>query len=298
VPLSRVPSVACAVVLVFFACFPLARRETPAINVRYNANSASEQGVLGFDRNEYPGDGALPGLRQRFVFSGYWLNAPPGSSLNNWSGKREILRAYGFGFLVLFNGRSAKETNRAKNAAALGASDARAAIEAARREGFHEGTVIFLDQEEGGRMLRDQRAYIHGWVDAVNAARFRAGVYCSGMPSSEGHGISVVTADDIRSNADGRSIVFFVYNDACPPSPGCVYPANPPAPSASGVAFAAVWQFAQSPRRHEYTQGCAASYSQDDKCYAPSPESVKETVEDVYVDLDTASSADPSNGRE
>src|ERR1700761_7559698 len=60
---------------------------------------------LGFDRNDYPGDGVLPVLRQTFSFAGYWLNAPPGETSNTWRGKRQILQSNGFGFLVLFNGR-------------------------------------------------------------------------------------------------------------------------------------------------------------------------------------------------
>ena len=67
------------------------------------------------------------------------------------------------------------------NAGRLGRSDAEAAVAAARREGFREGTVIFLDQEEGGRMLPEQKAYIYAWVDGMGAAGFRAGIYCSGI---------------------------------------------------------------------------------------------------------------------
>lgn len=255
------------------------------------------RGVLGFDRNEYPGDAALAQLHQRFAFCGYWLNAPPGSATNGWRGKREILHAQGFGFLVLFNGRTEKEIKHAKSAAGLGASDAVAAIEAARREGFHVGSVIFLDQEEGGRMLDVQRAYIHAWVDAVSTAHYRAGVYCSGMPASEGHGVSVVTAEDIRANAGGRAIVFFVYNDACPPSPGCVYPANPPPPSASGVDFATVWQFAQTPRRPEFTRACAATYAANGECRA-APGSEVDRAAESFIDLDVGDSSDPSHGRD
>src|ERR1700738_708054 len=60
---------------------------------------------VGFDRNEYPGDGALPALRQHFSFVGYWLTNPPGEQSNSWKGKREVLVKHGFGFLVLANGK-------------------------------------------------------------------------------------------------------------------------------------------------------------------------------------------------
>ena len=52
---------------------------------------------LGFDRNDYPGDTALPALRSRFAYAGFWLNSPPGTSGNTWTGKRSVLAAHGFG---------------------------------------------------------------------------------------------------------------------------------------------------------------------------------------------------------
>ena len=63
-------------------------------------------------------------------------------------------------------------------------------------------TIIFLDQEQGGRMLPEQKAYIYAWVDGVNAGGFRAGIYCSGIAAEEDGG--VVTAEDIRQNAGGQ----------------------------------------------------------------------------------------------
>jgi hypothetical protein len=128
-------------------------------------------------------------------------------------------------------------------------------------------------------------------VDTVSAAGFRAGIYCSGIAALEDGGGSVVTADDIRQNAAGRKIVYFATNDACPPSPGCVFPKQVPAPSASGLVYADLWQFAQSPRRPDFASGCH-NYSRDGECYPPGLESQR-----LHVDVDTATSADPSNGR-
>jgi len=247
---------------------------------------------LGFDRNEYPGDAALPELRKSFWFSGFWLNAPPGMATNTWSGKRPILERHGFGFLVLFNGRGYAEV-RAGDAGALGATDGAAAARNAQQEGFPKGTVIFLDQEEGGRLLAEQRAYLHAWVDAVDRAGYRAGVYCSGVPAREKNGTAVVTAVDIQQNAGGRDITYWVSNDACAPSPGCVFPRNPPPPGGSGVPFASVWQFAQSPRRKPLTASCAKTYHADGNCYAPGFGPKQE----LHVDLDTATARDPSHGR-
>ena len=110
-------------------------------------------------------------------------------------------------------------------------------------------------------MLPEQRAYIHAWVDGVTRGGYRAGIYCSGIAFHESSTVSVVTANDIRDNAGKRDIHFFVSNDQCAPSPGCVFPKPPPSPAASGVPFADAWQFAQSPRRPEMTAACRQTYA-------------------------------------
>lgn len=255
------------------------------------------QAYLGFDANEYPGDALLPRLRQTFAFAGYWLNNPPGAPAgktrtesDSWLGHRAALAKEGFGFLVLFNGRLERELKSAARAQSMGASDALAAVEAAKCEGFPPGTVIFVDEEEGGSMNAAQMAYLLAWFDGVTAARYRAGIYCSGMPSKEGDEI-VLTANYVREHAGARKLLYFVYNDACPPSPGCAY-SNPPPPSASGVPLATIWQISQSPRRRNFTRRCSATYNRDGNCYAPGmgPGS-------PWIDIDTATSPDPSHAR-
>jgi hypothetical protein len=251
---------------------------------------AQSTSYLGFDRNEYPGDSSLKILRQTFSYTGYWLNNPPGEKANTWSERRVAVEAAGFGFLVLFNGRLYAELKTVANAARLGKSDAAAAAAAARREGFPVLTVIFLDQEQGGRMLPEQKAYIYAWADGVIAAGFRAGVYCSGIAAKDDG--NVVTAEDIRQSAAGRDIVYWAINDACPPAPGCAFPAHPPKPAQSGVRFAEVWQFAQSPQRKDVAGRCT-NYNSDGNCYPPgiAPSS------GLQVDVNAATSSDPSYGR-
>lgn len=255
------------------------------LGVLVQANAQST--YLGFDRNAYPGDSSLPVLRHTFSYTGYWLNNPPGAASNSWTGKREVLKSAGFGFLVLFNGRLYKDLKRAPSA--LGQKDGLEAVAAAKREGFPAKTIIFLDIEEGGRMLPEQKTYIYRWFDEVTDAGFRAGVYCSGIPAKEGK-TSIITADDIRDNAEGREIVYWVTNDVCPPSPGCEV--SGPAPSESGVAFAEIWQFVQSPRRKDFA-GMCRNYHQDGNCYPPGIDASS----GLHVDLNTATSQDPSRGR-
>ncbi len=250
---------------------------------------AQDKTYLGFDRNDYPGDANLKALHQTFSYTGYWLNNPPDEKTNTWAGHRAAVEAAGFGFLVLFNGRLYAELKSVSRATKLGNSDAQAAAAAARREGFPAHTIIFLDQEQGGRMLPEQKAYIYAWVDVVTAAGFRAGIYCSGIAAVDDG--SVVTAEDIRANASGRDITYWVTNDACPPAPGCAFPAHTASPSQSGIGFAEVWQYAQSPQRKDVAGRCT-NYGRDGGC---NPE--RQGVQDMPVDLDLATSPDPSNGR-
>jgi hypothetical protein len=245
---------------------------------------------LGFDRNGYPGDANLKTLRQTFSYTGYWLNNPPGESSDSWTGHRAAVESAGFGFLVLFNGRLYAQLKTLANAQRLGQSDAHAAAATAQREGFPHATIIFLDQEQGGRMLPEQKAYIYAWVDGVIAAGFRAGVYCSGQPAPDDE--NVVTAVDIRQNARSRDITYWAINDSCPPAPGCTFPDHPPSPKQSGVDFAEVWQFAQSPQRKDVAAHCT-NYNRDGNCYPPGTNA----AQGLHVDLNSATSPDPSHGR-
>jgi len=260
---------------------------------------------LGFDRNEYPGDATLRTLRQTFYYTGYWLNNPPGEKTNTWTGHRATVESAGLGFLVLFNGRLYADLKSVARAAKLGTADAAEATRVARREGFPAHAIIFLDQEQGGRMLPEQKAYIYAWADGVAAAGFRAGIYCSGVPAADDG--NVVTAEDIRANAGSavagesagkgaraahaREITYWVTNDACPPAPGCSFPVHPPSPAESGVSFADVWQFAQSPRDQNALR--CTNYNRDGDCYAPGIAAEQR----MHLDVNTATSADPSRGR-
>jgi hypothetical protein len=253
----------------------------------------AQSAYLGFDRNAYPGDANLKALHETFSFTGYWLNHPPGEKTNSWTGHRDAVKSAGLGFLVLYNGRLYAEIKPVAKATRLGQSDAQAAVAAAHREGFPTQTIIFLDQEQGGRMLPEQKAYIYAWVDGVTAAGFRAGIYCSGVPAADDD--NIVTAEDIRASAAGRHIVYWAINDACPPAPGCAFPVNPPqhppSPTESGVPFAEVWQYAQSPRTAAAAH--CTNYNPDGDCIAPKIPA----AERLHIDANTATTPDPSQGR-
>jgi Domain of unknown function (DUF1906) len=256
-------------------------------------SNAVTRAYFGFDLNTYPGDDALPVLRKTFSFGGYWINSPPGAKQNTWVGKRQRMLGEKFGFLILYNGPQSSQLKSPAQANSRGTADATKAAAAAKKEGFPARSIIFLDIEEGGRLTENYHTYVRAWIDGLASAGYRAGAYCSGMPVNEGNGVTIITADDIRHNVGKRDIAYFVYNDACPPAPGCVVPHNPPPPSASGIPYAAVWQFAQSPRRKEFTARCAATYYADGNCYAPS-----DTNHAWFLDLDSATTSDPSSGRD
>jgi glycoside hydrolase-like protein len=257
--------------------------------------TGTRQNPIGFDSNDYPGDDALPALRRHFAFAGYWLTNPPGEHQNGWRGKRDALLHNDFGFLVLANGKFDAEIKKAKRSgtppAALGTKDAKAALAAARREHFPDHTIIFLDQEEGGRLNADQSSYLLAWTEAVAHSGYLPGVYASGQPVDDSPGKTISTVQDIREQVAAKHlqpIAFWVYQDACPPSNGCTM--QPPPLASSGTPDVAAWQYAQSPRRKEITAACSKTYAADGNCYAPD-------LPKIMLDLSVAGSPDPSHGR-
>jgi hypothetical protein len=241
---------------------------------------------LGFDKNNYPGDDLLPTLHRTFAYTGFWLNNPPGMTSNPWASKRAVLQEAGFGFLILFNGRPDSQL-KGQDASALGTADAKAAVRAAQREGFPSHVLIFIDQEEGGRLLPEQAAYLDAWFAGVVRTGLRAGIYCSGIDVADGKSV-ISTAKDIAARFP--EVKQWIFNDQCPPSPGCV--AKAADPTKGGIENALVWQFAQSPRS-QFAVFCKVGYAADKNCYAPGlPQSDK-----TMLDMNTSSEADPSAGR-
>jgi hypothetical protein len=254
----------------------------------FGQQAVAGRGTLGFDRNDYPGAVGIRELRKEFAFAGYWLTPPPGEKSNPWAGKRKEMEALGYGFLLLARGRAAKAIRTAAGAGRMGTADAREAVSSAKAEGFAAGGIIFIDIEDGGRLAKEYHAYLRAWADEIVKLAFRPGAYCSGMAVDEGGGVTMVTANDIRSNEAPRSFAYWVFNDACPPSPGCVSAGNPPLPSASGVKDAVVWQFVRSPREKETAARCSG-YAADENCYA-----TVDAAKKWHLDMNVAESSNPS----
>jgi hypothetical protein len=240
----------CATLLILLvvALIPILAISRP-VPLMTPANPPPNTAYLGFDRNVYPGDDALPILRKTFAFAGYWLGPPPGEKINTWGGKRALLQSQGFGFAALYRARQPNEVKKDAQAKQKGILDARNAASSAKGEGFAPNIIIFLDIEDGGRLPPTFHTYLRAWADELAHAGYRPGVYCSAIPANEGHGVTILTADDIRHHIGDRELVYWVYNDVCPPAPGCGAPQNPPPVSAGGVPYATIWQFVQSPRQ-------------------------------------------------
>jgi len=195
---------------------------------------------VGFDQNLYPGDAQLPLLRKNLTYVGYWLNNPPGQKSNDWKGKRAVIAANGFGFLILFNGHLDADF-KSLDPVATGRSDAAKAIAAATSEGFPPHAIIFLDLEEGGRMLPRTAKYVASWVVALRHSNYRPGAYCAGIETEDDPGGKISTADDIHTQFNDVSL--WLANDACPPAPGCTISKSGLRMDQSGRSDAIVWQY-------------------------------------------------------
>ena len=237
----------------------------------------------------------MAAMRKDFAFTGYWLTTPPGDDTNTWTGKRELLKQQGWGFLVLANGKLEAEILQAKKAGTsptdLGRKDAAGAVAAAKSEQFPAHTIIFLDQEEGGRLTDVQAAYLLAWTETVAASDFRPGVYASGQRVQDDPGVWIDTVQDIRERIKKgglHEVAIFDAQDECPPAPGCTLQTKPL--SEAGEPDLVAWQYSQSPRRPSITKSCAKTYAADGNCYAPG-------FSKVFLDMNVANSPDPSHGR-
>ena len=212
--------------------------------------ASAPHNYIGFDANDYPGDALLPALRKQFAFTGYWLTNPPGATTNPWVGKRDILLRNGFGFLVVANGRLGQgdpprtEVRQASRRARPRGCRHRRRRRQARRLS-RRSTILFLDQEEGGRLLPEQADYLLAWTEAVAATAYRPGVYASGQPVPDGKGpdgkpVTITTIQDIRQHVAAQHlhpIAFWVMRrtPARPRPAASSDPAHAPAPDLSGT---------------------------------------------------------------
>jgi hypothetical protein len=230
----------------------------------------------GFDISVYPGDNQMSAFWSGTPFwsTGFYLAPAPNHADNSWMTKRTFLKNMGWGFLIIYVGRQAGDSNLTY---AQGQTDALNAASLAQQAGFPSGATIFLDVEQGGALSSSFINYIKGWVDEIDssATLYWAGVYCNSS-----------SANQIKNALGSDIITFWCVNVNCPPSPGCNTPSPGPNPANCGISYAQAWQFAESPEPGGinctgYTSGqCQQTYGG----YS------------LDVDLDIATSTNPSNG--
>src|SRR5579864_5622099 len=170
--MSRLRFTATLIVLLSAASLLAAFGKRPGI-ANAGAPLPANTSYLGFDRNEYPGDAAMAILRKTFTYTSYWIGPPPGEKRNFWQGKRELLRSQGYGFLILYSGRDSKEFKKRADASVKAMADTEGATSSAKREGFPNGAIIFLDIEEGGRLPPIYHEYLQVWSAEISKAGFR-----------------------------------------------------------------------------------------------------------------------------
>jgi Rv2525c-like, glycoside hydrolase-like domain len=155
---------------------------------------------LGFDTNVYPGDATMriwketPGANYKWV--GFYLPAPCHTD-TSWTGKRDTLKAMGWGVAVIYVGQqtwgkrpaSLSDAQRAALrrhdpcaanlvSASEGVRDADDAIRRAEAEGFPPRTSIFLDLERMETIPAPMRDYYRAWTQRLlQHGGYRPAVY-------------------------------------------------------------------------------------------------------------------------
>lgn len=153
---------------------------------------------VGFDTYTYPGHATMLIWRQaNYRWVGYYLPEAPCHRGKSWAGKRDTLRAMGWGLAVVYvgqqtwgrNPRSLKPAQLAALeqkttcsteflSAQRGVVEADDAVQRMAAEGFPKGSVIFLDVERMERIPQRMREYYVAWTRRViENGQYRPGVY-------------------------------------------------------------------------------------------------------------------------
>jgi Rv2525c-like, glycoside hydrolase-like domain len=231
----------------------------------------------GFDRDLYPGDAAMQAIIQNtnLRWCGFYLAPAPSHLDQSWMTKCAFLKGLGFGLAPIYVGQQVQGPGSHNVTAAQGTIDGQNAAQLASQAAFGNGSIIFLDIEQGPPIQPATIAYYVAWVAGVTANGFAPGVYCSHAQLPQA-----------LFNADNRP-VFWIFNlnhFTCDPSAATssriLIPRNAPFPApdpaSGGVSFAKLLQFAQS--------------IEATKCGINAGGSVV-----LNVDFDSSVASDPSN---
>jgi len=219
----------------------------------------AQVGHAGIDTSSYPGDATMAYLRANtnLVWTGFYLGPAPSHSGASWMSKRAVLRQQGWGLAPIYVGQQESGPGSHHVDGPHGDADGANAVGLALHAEFPLGTVLYLDLETGGPLSAAMKQYLQHWCARVTSAGFIAGAY-----------LSYTSADSARQAVPGLKLWVFRVKTA-----DSEVDKEPPyrtsLPAESGVADAVAWQWAQN-------------------CRIPKPGGR------LLVDLDVASSADPS----
>ena len=218
-------------------------------------------GFAGFDRSDYPGPAVMKWLldNTNLKWAGFYLAPAPSHQNTSWMDADDA-DFEGWGFAPVYLGQETIGPGSHRVTAAQGAIDGADAAALMTKAAFDSGSVVYLDLENGPPLTTAQREYVGAWCDAVTAAGFAPGVYCSFLFAG--------AIKTLRPKA--RIWAFHVRTTAEHAVPGATFPT--PDPASSGFAGADLWQ-----HDDEAIIPCAAA-----------PYGM------LVVDLNRANSADPS----
>lgn len=194
-------------------------------------------GFPGFECSGFPGIAVLGWLKAHtnFTWCGFYLGPAPSHPDDGWMPHRAEIAALGFGIAPLYVGEQTVGAHSSKlSSGPKGTQDGIHAAGLLHQAGFAPGTFVYLDLENGAPFADVQHAYVGAWADAVTAAGFGTGVYCSHQIAMEVH--------TLRPQA--RIWAYKVPTTDKHGVPGTNFP--DPHPSGSGFPSAFIWQLDQS----------------------------------------------------
>lgn len=195
-------------------------------------------GFAGFDSSEFPGVAEMAWLKNNTnaVWCGYYLGPAPSHRSASWMGQRTMLKDAGWGLAPLYVGQQINGPGSHIVNGSQGTIDGSNAVRLLKADGFVKDTCVYLDLEDGPPFAQPRTDYVASWVDAVMAAGFQTGVYCS-------HAF----ASNVHSLRPGLRVwAFKVDTTSEHPFPGTNFPDMHPA--GSGYPGAYIWQIAQNCR--------------------------------------------------
>lgn len=234
-----------------------------------NASGLAVGGFAGFDTAIYPGDAAMAWLlaNTNLRWVNIYLAPAPSHQDESWMAAYPHLKAAGWGFKFTYVGRQitgpgARVPVDPGAAMAVGKQDGVAAVELMAKLGVAPGSVLTHDIENGPPLTDPMKSYVIGLAQAVEGGAYCYEPYCSHLIAAELHevlnafaGIEDASAWVWKVRTTNAGLVEAPFSEADP--------------IGSGAPFAEAWQYAQNAI-------------------------IRAGVVNLTVDLNTATSADPS----